>query len=242
MKVQFISSYYGTMKLESKIRSIFDRAIAGQHAMDGNYYVIYEDHKSLEKYALTSDASLDAHDMGRFLVDDEVAEFNGEKVRAMTMEEERLYNMNQLMAHVDLWGNIAVDEEYTCNDESEAEDDATEPLEIEFEAWGKTHKARFWKCEYTLYGNTYIGVVTYNEEYGGWEPWCDLTVNLNSKLEPNKAYLDTNNCSPDIIRILRSKGCIKDTGITKFSGFCEYPLVEFSEKFLSRMFKQREGE
>lgn len=106
------NNWYGEMPLESKIRSIFDHEIAGQIAIDGNYYCIHKDHKKHTMYALTREAEKKAHKMGTFLHDEETAIFNGEKVRAMTYEEEMLYNEDRLLACVDLWGNIAIEEEF----------------------------------------------------------------------------------------------------------------------------------
>ena len=103
---------YGEMELENKIRSIFDNNIAGQIATDGNYYIIHVDHKTHEKYALSKEAEAEANAMGYFLEEEEKAIFNSEKVRAMTYGEEMLYNEDRLTACVDLWGNIAVDEEF----------------------------------------------------------------------------------------------------------------------------------
>lgn len=48
-----------------------------------------------------------------FLVEEnQEATFNGEKVRAMTDYENNLWNQDRLMMHIDLWGNVAVDEEF----------------------------------------------------------------------------------------------------------------------------------
>ena len=49
--------------------------------------------------------------MGHHLEEEQEAVLNGEKVRAMTYDEECLYNEDRLTACVDLWGNIALDEE-----------------------------------------------------------------------------------------------------------------------------------
>ena len=63
-------------------------------------------------YALSKEAEEEADAMGYILEEEEKAIFNGEKVRAMTYEEEMLYNEDRLTDYVDLWGNIAVDEEF----------------------------------------------------------------------------------------------------------------------------------
>ena len=114
-----------------------------------------------------------------------------------------------------------------------------QPIEITFKFFDAEHKARFLSSTYVNNGNLYIGVRTYDEEYEYWEPWCDLTVNLpGMKCEPNEAFIDTNNCAPEIIKTLKKKGYIKETGVTRQSGFCTYPLMEFSEEFLNGMFEE----
>lgn len=113
------------------------------------------------------------------------------------------------------------------------------PIEISFEFFGKKYNARFRKSSYVNGGNLYIGVVIWEEDGEYWEPWCDLTVNLpGQELKDKQALLDTNNCPPVIIDILFDKGFIRDTGIMMPSGFCIYPLVEFTEEFLNNV---REG-
>lgn len=111
MMVKF-DNYLGEMPLENKIRSIFDSMVAGNVADDGKYYCVHVDHKTHEKYALTREAEKQADVLGYTLQEDEVAVFNGEKVRGMTEYEDMLWNEDRLLAHIDLWGNIAVDEEF----------------------------------------------------------------------------------------------------------------------------------
>lgn len=111
-------------------------------------------------------------------------------------------------------------------------------IEIEFNSYGKKHKAMFEKTLYVNGNNLYVGVVTWDEEEEYWEPWCDLTVNLpGCVLAKNEAYLDTNNCNPEIIRCLFDKGYVIDTGKVGHSGFCTYPLVRFTEEFLNGMYE-----
>lgn len=105
-------------------------------------------------------------------------------------------------------------------------------IEVNFNAWGENHRARFERSQYVNNGNLYIGVSTWSEEWGAWEPWCDLTVNLGIETAKNEAFIDTNNCSPDLINVLFEKGYMIDTGIVRPSGFCIYPLARFTNEFL----------
>ena len=111
MMVKF-NNHFGELPLENRIRSIFDTHVAGQIATDGEYYCIHHDHKTHEHYALTREAEKQADALGYPLGIGQTATFNGEKVRPMTSYEERLWNEDNLMENVDLWGNIAIDEEF----------------------------------------------------------------------------------------------------------------------------------
>ena len=61
--------------------------------------------------------------------------------------------------------------------------------------------------------------------------YCDLTVSFGEFIGmKNCAYIDLNNC-PYAEQLLKD-GIATDTGFTKESGFCKYPLWEFKEDFL----------
>lgn len=63
------------------------------------------------------------------------------------------------------------------------------------------------------------------------EPYATLTKSFGEFIAvKNCAYIDTNNCPYS--KKLLELGVAKDTGITKASGFCRYPLWEFDEDFL----------
>ena len=111
MLVQFNNSF-NTIPLEEKIQSIFDINVAGQFATDGKYYCIHRNHKTHKYYALTREAEKQADDLGYTLEENQEAVFNGEKVRAMTFEEEKLWNEDRLYMVVDLWGNVAIEKEF----------------------------------------------------------------------------------------------------------------------------------
>ena len=59
------------------------------------------------------------------------------------------------------------------------------------------------------------------------ELYAVLTVSFGEFIGlQNAAYIDTNNCY--FARQLLDQGIAKDTGLTKRSGFCEYPLYLFN--------------
>lgn len=66
------------------------------------------------------------------------------------------------------------------------------------------------------------------------EPFATLTVSFGEFIGiKDCAYVDTNNCTfaPQLLRI----GIAEDTGLTKRSGYCEYPLWHFKEGFLKEI-------
>lgn len=103
---------FDSMPVETTIRSIFDTCLAGQieKGTEG-YYCIYMDHKTKSFYALAKEDAIRVMNSGRMLETNEAAEFFGEKVRGMTFEEELLFNQDELDAKVDLWSNVAVEDE-----------------------------------------------------------------------------------------------------------------------------------
>lgn len=65
------------------------------------------------------------------------------------------------------------------------------------------------------------------------EPYAVLTTNLGEFIAvKNAAYIDTNNNGEQIIDWLEQNNFGTLTPLTKRSGFCEYPLFVFDEKFL----------
>lgn len=99
--------------------------------------------------------------------------------------------------------------------------------------WEEDYTLQFIKNEY-LNGNLAIEVLSEDKEYGDgvYEPWCPLTVNLPGFiLDKNEAFLDTNNCSKEIIDWLFENKYANKIAERK-SGFCTYPLVEFSQAFM----------
>lgn len=98
--------------------------------------------------------------------------------------------------------------------------------------WGKVYNIIFCKSRYANNKRLYIGCLC-EEEYGEYEPYCDVTVNLAQRIpDGNYGFLDTNNADPMLLNLMYAKGWIEDTEMSGFSGFCIYPLVKFTDEFL----------
>lgn len=64
-------------------------------------------------------------------------------------------------------------------------------------------------------------------------PYTTLTVSFGEFIGmQNAAYIDSNNNPKELIDAVIEAGWMQDTGFTKASGFCTYPLYLFNEQFL----------
>lgn len=94
--------------------------------------------------------------------------------------------------------------------------------------WGNEINAYLVRGRYCDDGLT---VEMFAEYEGDWEPYAALTTNLGFADE-RMAFIDTNNC-PWATEFLESNGLAKDTGLVGASGYCVYPLYEFTDKFFA---------
>lgn len=102
--------------------------------------------------------------------------------------------------------------------------------------FGHKFNLSFYKASYVT-GNLAIEAVWDGDGYD--EPYADVTVNLGGAF-PKCAYLDTNNCD-HIIKWMVEKGFVRLTGHERASGYCTYPLGEFTDGFLAGCGTYEEG-
>lgn len=62
--------------------------------------------------------------------------------------------------------------------------------------------------------------------------YTTLTVNLGPyyPLDPDEFFLDTNNVSENLIKVLEKEGIFERTGQTRPSGRCLYPICRLTQK------------
>ena len=99
--------------------------------------------------------------------------------------------------------------------------------------WGDEYEIRFVKTQYAMDGNLAILAENLEPEFGWWEPYGNLTVNLGDDLNGWMGYLDTNNV-PDLCDFAIEKGWCTVVGYER-SGFCTYPLAVFTAEFLEEI-------
>lgn len=81
-----------------------------------------------------------------------------------------------------------------------------------------------------------IAIRLFSKEEEGLEPYSVLTTNLGEFIAvKNAAYIDTNNNGEQILQWLEKNDFGTLSPLTKRSGFCEYPLFVFNEKFLKEI-------
>ena len=102
--------------------------------------------------------------------------------------------------------------------------------------WGSEHELALVRTIYQMTGNLAVEALVADrgdEEYG--QTWCNVTVNLGRLPEPDLAFLDTNNMSKELVETLDSLGVYDYTCRKARSGYCEYPLVRFTEDAMGAM-------
>lgn len=102
-------------------------------------------------------------------------------------------------------------------------------------SWGETYELKFYKGNYT--NNNNLAIQSTIEEDGFEEPWSMVTVNIDP-LPENWACIDTNNNGNSMLTELIDAGYCHVVGY-KASGFCEYPVVEFTNEFLEEVEEMR---
>ena len=98
----------------------------------------------------------------------------------------------------------------------------------DYNGFGKTYSLRLRKEQYTYNDNMAV-LADCESEYGGWEPFANVTVNLDEKLPDGYGYVDTNNFR-GVLEWIEENNIGTFTGIYRQSGFCKYPLVKFNEE------------
>ena len=103
--------------------------------------------------------------------------------------------------------------------------------------WGNEQTVFFVKNTYVNNGRLCIHCWCEDEEYGGYEPYCDVTVNLPSYLpKGNYAYLDVNNGDPNLFAAMVERGYMEYVeGMFAYFGWNSYPMVKFSDEFLETL-------
>lgn len=93
-------------------------------------------------------------------------------------------------------------------------------MQMKVTSWGTTHNVKAKISEYRNNGNLYIGLHT------KYEPYADLTVNIEKLSEKDEAAVDTNNC-PWAEELIDKYELGLFTGRYLRSGFCSYPVYKF---------------
>lgn len=102
--------------------------------------------------------------------------------------------------------------------------------EYKYNSGFRTYRIRLRKTAYASNGNLAVTMENYEDEFGCWEPYAALTVNLVPLPESDLACIDVNNlncCGGNIEAFLTDNKIAEATGTVIPSGWCEYPLFKF---------------
>ena len=91
--------------------------------------------------------------------------------------------------------------------------------------WGNIEKVQLEISNYMNNNGLYIGLNAVSGEYP--ESYGDITVNLDGKAPDYCGYVDINNM-PELEKFIEENELGEFTGLTKRSGFCEFPLYMFN--------------
>ena len=107
--------------------------------------------------------------------------------------------------------------------------------QIEFtSSFGTEYTLAFEKASYAYGGGLAVEVHCREDGDEWWEPYGTLTKNLMGYFTPpNGAFLDANNLRDLCARVI-DEGWARPVGEAK-SGFCVYPMVEFTDEFLDEV-------
>ena len=108
---------------------------------------------------------------------------------------------------------------------------------MEYDSYGTEYELSFRKGHYQDNNTLAVQIMCKEKNEDWYAPFCMLTVNLptTKSLPDNRAYIDVNNCPKDLIQSLEEQGVIKKTLVSAPSGFCIYPLYEFSQEWLDKL-------
>jgi len=87
---------------------------------------------------------------------------------------------------------------------------------------------------YVDYNNLYVGLDYFDKEFGTWDPYGDITVNI-CPLPYLESAIDTNNNGGEILNFLEDNGFAVPTGKFLRSGFCTFPVYRFNEAALEKI-------
>ena len=90
--------------------------------------------------------------------------------------------------------------------------------------------------QYRNNGQIFLGLAHWED--GGYEPFANITVNIDEPTPDYCGYLDTNNLS-NVEKFVVAHKLGEFTGFTGRSGYCEYPLYRFNAEKLRELCPQQ---
>lgn len=112
-------------------------------------------------------------------------------------------------------------------------------MKATLKAHGREYQVTLRINRYANNKNLCIEVIDHSNGYE--ENFATMTTNLVSLGDPEAAYVDTNNC-PWAEEFITRTGIGIPSGLTRKSGFCEYPLYYFNVDTIDDRFSNPDEE
>ena len=81
--------------------------------------------------------------------------------------------------------------------------------------------------------NLYLCLDAFDQDFGGYDFFADITVNLDYGTMPYlHSAIDTNNNGQEVIEFLEKNGFGQSTGVRLPSGYISFPMFQFNEQKL----------
>ncbi len=113
-------------------------------------------------------------------------------------------------------------------DEVRAAYESTKAEWMTYEGYSGTYQVLPKLNLYRENSNLYVGLDFFDLDFGGFEPFTDLTVNVGA-LPYLHSAIDTNNNGQQAVDFLEAHGFGKKTDFSIPSGFCLFPVFKFNE-------------
>lgn len=112
--------------------------------------------------------------------------------------------------------------------------DAHNKIWLEYKGYSDTYQVIPYLSTYQTCPNLYMGLMSYDTDFGGMDHFTDVTVNLR-KLPYLHAAIDINNNGAQMLDFLQKNAFGELTGRQIPSGYCVFPVFKFNEDKLRQI-------
>jgi hypothetical protein len=102
---------------------------------------------------------------------------------------------------------------------------------MQFQAFGETFKGELKFHEYNNNGNRAVQLMSWNDEYEGWEPFAVLSINTNKTLPEDQFVAKTYSENEGLVEQFIEMGYFEHTGESVAAGYAgAQPILRIVDK------------